>query len=62
MRYVLECEVPNEWLRNGELRKNKTNLAMRWKGISASNNLDELIKIKGKNQRIFDRETGDIYH
>ena len=43
-RYILETQVPNEFVRK-ELRKNMTNLPMRWKSIATSNNLDELIKI-----------------
>ena len=53
-RYILETQVPNEFVRK-ELRKNMTNLPMRWKSIATSNNLDELTKIKGKDDRIIDR-------
>ena len=53
-RYILETQVPNEFVRN-ELRKNMTNLPMRWKSIATSNNLEALNKIKGEDDRIIDR-------
>ncbi len=53
-RYILETQVPNEFVRK-ELRKNMTNLPMRWKSIATSNNLEALKKIKGEDDRIIDR-------
>lgn len=58
-RYVLETQVPNTYVRH-ELRKNMGNLPMRFKSIAISNNLVDLLKIKGLNDKIIDKKTGKI--
>lgn len=61
MRYELQYEVPNTYVRN-ELRKNMTNLPMRWKGIALSDDLDALKELMTKGKRIEDRENGELIY
>ena len=60
MKYSLEKETPNTFIRNDELRKNRTNLSFRWKAIAISNDLVALEGIMLKGQRIVDLDSLDI--
>ena len=60
MRYELQTEVPNTYVRK-ELRKNMTNLPYRWVGVALSDDLDALKTHMTGRMRIEDRNTGEIF-
>lgn len=59
MKYILETKVVNTFVRAGQLRKNMTNLPMRWKSVASSDNLAALQEMKSAEDRIIDRATGE---
>ena len=61
MRYELQIETPNTYVRH-ELRKNRGNLPMRWKGIALSDDVEALTRIMPKGARIEDRDTGEVFN
>jgi len=61
LRYELQVQVPNTYVRH-ELRKNMTNLPMRWKGVALASDIDALFKNMPKGARIEDREEGVFFY
>ena len=61
LRYELQVQVPNTYVRH-ELRKNMTNLPMRWKGVALSDDLELLMKNMPKGARIEDRKAGEVIY